>query len=48
MISQRELGQRSGVHYVTISRIEGRGARANYATVRRLAEALGVKPEELL
>lgn len=48
MLSQRDLAQAIGSVQATISAIE-RGTRtARPRTVRRLAEALGVEPRELL
>jgi transcriptional regulator with XRE-family HTH domain len=46
-LSQRELAQQSGVSHPTIARLE-RGTDAHPRTVRRLAEALGVKPADLM
>jgi transcriptional regulator with XRE-family HTH domain len=44
----RELAERSGVNHSAISQIE-RGIREpRPATIRKLAEALDVKPEQLL
>lgn len=40
--SMRRLGDASGIHYLTIHRIEHRkGARVENATLERLAAALG-------
>ncbi len=46
-LSQRALGEKSGVSYVNISRIEN-GQRATPETTDKLARALGVKADELL
>jgi transcriptional regulator with XRE-family HTH domain len=46
-LSQVELASRSGVTQAAISRIEG-GASAQYETMRKLAQALEVKPQELM
>jgi transcriptional regulator with XRE-family HTH domain len=48
VLSLRELEQRSGVSYNTIWRIEDGRQGAHPRTVRKLAEALGVKPSELI
>jgi transcriptional regulator with XRE-family HTH domain len=48
VLSLRELEERSGVSYNTIWRIEDGRQGAHPRTVRKLAEALGVKPSELL
>jgi transcriptional regulator with XRE-family HTH domain len=45
-LSQRELAAIAGVSHVTIARLEG-GHDAHPRTVRKLAEALAVKPAEL-
>jgi transcriptional regulator with XRE-family HTH domain len=47
-LSQRDLARMSTVGPVTISELE-RGAReAQPRTIRKLAEALGVEPKELM
>ena len=46
-MTQVELAQAAGLTEVTIVRLE-HGQRARMSTVRRLAEALQVAPEELL
>jgi transcriptional regulator with XRE-family HTH domain len=48
VLSLRELEERSGVSYNTIWRIEDRRQGAHPRTVRKLAEALGVEPSELI
>ena len=48
VLSLRELEERSGVSYNTIWRIEDGRQGAHPRTIRRLAEALGVEPSELL
>jgi transcriptional regulator with XRE-family HTH domain len=45
--SQAELARRSGLHTLTISRLEAGRARPSTRTVRALAEALGTTPGEL-
>ena len=45
--SQAELARRSGVHAVTITRLEAGHTAPSTRTVRLLAEALGVAPGEL-
>ena len=47
MLSLRELGERSGVAYDIINKLENGRRSAQPRTVRRLAEALAVEPEEL-
>src|SRR5215217_4349492 len=48
VLSLRELEERSGVSYNTIWRIEDGRQGAHPRTVRKLAEALGVDPSELI
>ena len=45
--SQAELARRSGVHAVTITRLEAGRTAPSTRTVRALAETLGVAPAEL-
>jgi transcriptional regulator with XRE-family HTH domain len=47
-LSQAELAQRSGVSRVSITRLESGDVDARFATIRKLAEALGVEPRELM
>jgi len=46
-LSQQDLAQRAGVGEATISRIEQGRVRPRPSTLRKLAAALGVAPEEL-
>ena len=48
VLTQEGLAKRSGVTEATISRIESGQREARISTVRRLAEALGIAPEELV
>jgi transcriptional regulator with XRE-family HTH domain len=48
VLSLRELEERSGVSYNTIWRLEDGRQGAHPQTIRKLAEALGVEPAELL
>jgi transcriptional regulator with XRE-family HTH domain len=48
MLSLRELEQRSGVAFDNINKLENEKHRAQPRTLRRLAEALGVEPRELM
>ena len=45
--SQAELARRSGVHALTVTRLESGRTAPSTRTVRALAEALGVQPREL-
>ena len=47
-LSQRELAARAGLSVTTVNRIEIGKHRPMPKTVRKLAEALGVSPEEIL
>jgi transcriptional regulator with XRE-family HTH domain len=48
VLSLRELEEMSGVSYNTIWRIEDGRQGAHPRTIRKLAEALGVDPKELI
>jgi transcriptional regulator with XRE-family HTH domain len=48
MISQEELSRTTGIGRATISNLENEERTAQPRTVRRLAEALGVEPKDLL
>jgi transcriptional regulator with XRE-family HTH domain len=47
-LSLRDLARTSGVAYDTINRLELGKQDAQPRTIRRLAEALGVEPKELM
>lgn len=48
-MTQRALGERSGVHFVSIARLEsGEQQSADTPTIERLARALGVRQAELI
>lgn len=47
LLTQQELAQKSGIARTTIARVE-LGAPAQFSTIRRLAQALEVAPQELL
>ena len=46
-LSQAELARQSGLHAVTISRLEAGGAKPSTRSVRALARSLAVTPGEL-
>ena len=48
VLSLRELEEASGVSYNTIWRIEAGRQGAHQRTIRKLADALGVRPSELI
>ena len=48
VLTLQELGERSGVSYNTVWRLENGKTGAQPRTVRKLAAALGVEPEELV
>ena len=48
VLTLRELEEESGVSYNTIWRIENGYREARPSTIRKLAAALGVEPQELL
>jgi transcriptional regulator with XRE-family HTH domain len=46
-LSQRELAELAGVAPLSVTRIETGHQKARPSTVRKLAKALGLKPEQL-
>jgi transcriptional regulator with XRE-family HTH domain len=46
-LSQAELARRTGLHTLTISRLEAARVKPSTRTVRALADGLGVTPAEL-
>jgi len=48
LMTQPELSERSGVMVATISRIENGLQQPRIPTVRKLAEALELEPEDLI
>ena len=47
-LSLRALGERSAVAFATINKLELGHRPARLVTIRKLAEALGVEPKELM
>ena len=47
-VSQRELSSMTGIAFDTISRLETGKQRAQPRTIRKLADALGVEPRDLM
>ena len=47
-LSQRELSRMTGIAFDTISRLETGKQRAQPRTIRKLADALGVAPMDLM
>ena len=47
-LTQRDLSERTGLTLAAISRIEQNQVEPRLSTVRRLAEALGVHPSQLM
>ena len=48
LVTQAELAERTGIAEATISRLENGIQTPRISTARKLAEALGVLPEELI
>jgi transcriptional regulator with XRE-family HTH domain len=48
VLTLREVEEESGVSYNTIWRLENGHTEARPSTIRKLAAALGVEPEELI
>ena len=46
-LSQAALAKRAGVTLFTISRLENGHHKPTFQTVRKLAEGLGMKPEDI-
>lgn len=47
MLTQEELGSKAGVSGFTISRIESNQVEPRVSTIRKIASALSIRPEEL-
>jgi transcriptional regulator with XRE-family HTH domain len=47
-LSLRALGERTGISYDTINKLELGQRPARLVTIRNLAEGLGVEPKELM
>lgn len=48
VFSQRELARMAGLTHATVWRLENGFDQARPGTIRKLAEALGVEPKELI
>ena len=48
LMAQNELAERSGLAKSTLARAERGDEVVNFANIRKLAEALGISPEDLL
>lgn len=48
LVTQEELAERTGMTRANISRLENGLQRPRISTIRKLAEALGVHPDELV
>ena len=48
LLTQEQLAERSGVGIATIVRVERNQVEPRGSTIRKLAEALSVEPEELV
>ena len=47
-LSQQDLTRMTGIAQATLSDLEGEKREARASTLRKLAEALGVQPKELM
>lgn len=47
-LTQRQLAERAGISHATLVNIERNQVDPHVSTIRRLADALGVEPRELL
>ena len=48
VMSREELAEEAGIHYETLRRIETGSQEPRAKTIRKLAGALGVEPQQLL
>ena len=48
LLTQEQLAERSGIGVATIIRVERNQVEPRGSTIRKLAEALSVEPEELV
>ena len=48
LLTQAELIEKSGVSRTTVVRAESAGGSVSIANIRRLAQALGITPDELV
>jgi transcriptional regulator with XRE-family HTH domain len=48
VLTQRELAQRAGITVLSVSKLERGEQIARPSTIRKLARALGIKPQDLL
>jgi transcriptional regulator with XRE-family HTH domain len=48
LISQAELADRAGVTIATLSRLERGAIKPHFTTLRKLARALKVQPQDLI
>ncbi len=48
LLTQEELAARAGVQPFTISRIERNRVEPRFRTIRKLASALGMEPQDLI
>lgn len=46
-LTQAELAQAAGIHAISLSRIETGLVQPNIRTIRKLAKALNVKPQDI-
>ena len=46
-LSQRELAKKAKVNHITVARLETRQHKPHFKTVRALAKALKVQPDEI-
>ncbi len=47
-LTQQELADKAGITRVAVARLESGKVDARFSTLKKLAEALGVKPQELV
>ena len=46
-LTQPELAEKAGISHITLNRLENSKQNPSFKTIRKLAEALGVKPGDI-
>jgi len=46
-LTQPELAEKAGISHITLCRLENKRQKPSFKTIRKLAKALGVEPEEI-
>ena len=46
-LTQPELAEKAGISHITLNRLENGKQKPSFKTIRKLAKALGVEPEDI-